>query len=176
MKSCHAYPELDEVRRALARAHSTRATAIVHVAASRVARSSLGAEERAFEQAGRSEFLRHAPHHAPSAVRATAGRHHAVDFATRVCRRKSAPVSMPSACILAAVFWPSTISARLELGTTISRVVETTGPVQADRERKSSGSETTFSEDLIDPVQIEAGAIAMADDVWAWCEKTNVRG
>ena len=49
-------------------------------------------------------------------------------------------------------------------------------PVQPDRERKSSGSETTFPEDLIDPVQIEAGVIAMADDVWAWCEKTNCRG
>jgi DNA polymerase IV len=49
-------------------------------------------------------------------------------------------------------------------------------PVQADRERKSSGSETTFSEDLTDPVQIEAGVIAMANDVWAWCEKTNSRG
>jgi DNA polymerase IV len=49
-------------------------------------------------------------------------------------------------------------------------------PVQADRERKSSGSETTFSEDLTDPVQIEAGVIAMADDVWAWCEKVNARG
>jgi DNA polymerase-4 len=49
-------------------------------------------------------------------------------------------------------------------------------PVQADRERKSSGSETTFPVDLIDPVQIEAGVIAMADDVWAWCEKTNCRG
>ena len=49
-------------------------------------------------------------------------------------------------------------------------------PVNADRERKSSGSETTFSEDLIDPLQIEAGVIAMADDVWAWCEKTNARG
>jgi DNA polymerase-4 len=48
--------------------------------------------------------------------------------------------------------------------------------VQADRERKSSGSETTFSEDLTDPVQIEAGVIAMADDVWTWCEKTNARG
>jgi DNA polymerase-4 len=48
--------------------------------------------------------------------------------------------------------------------------------VQADRERKSSGSETTFSEDLTDPVQIEAGVIAMADDVWAWCEKANARG
>jgi DNA polymerase IV len=48
--------------------------------------------------------------------------------------------------------------------------------VQPDRERKSSGSETTFSEDLIDPVQIEAGMIAMADDVWAWCEKADARG
>jgi DNA polymerase IV len=48
--------------------------------------------------------------------------------------------------------------------------------VQADRERKSSGSETTFSEDLIDPVQIEAAVTAMADDVWAWCEKANARG
>jgi DNA polymerase IV len=47
-------------------------------------------------------------------------------------------------------------------------------PVQSDRERKSSGSETTFSEDLLDP--IEAGVIAMADDVWAWCEKTNCLG
>jgi DNA polymerase IV len=48
--------------------------------------------------------------------------------------------------------------------------------VQPDRERKSSGSETTFPEDLTDPVQIEAGVIAMADDVWAWCEKANSRG
>jgi DNA polymerase IV len=49
-------------------------------------------------------------------------------------------------------------------------------PVQPDRKRKSSGSETTFAEDLTDPVQIEAGVIAMADDVWAWCEKANARG
>ena len=49
-------------------------------------------------------------------------------------------------------------------------------PVQSDRERKSSGSETTFSEDLVDPARIEAGVIAMADDVWAWCEKTNCLG
>ena len=48
--------------------------------------------------------------------------------------------------------------------------------VQPDRERKSSGSETTFPEDLTDPVRIEAGVIAMADDVWAWCVKTNCRG
>jgi len=49
-------------------------------------------------------------------------------------------------------------------------------PVQSDRERKSSGSETTFSEDLLDPARIEAGVIAMADDVWGWCEKTNCFG
>jgi DNA polymerase IV len=29
---------------------------------------------------------------------------------------------------------------------------------------------------LTDPVQIEAGVIAMANDVWAWCEKANSRG
>ena len=48
--------------------------------------------------------------------------------------------------------------------------------VQPNRERKSSGSETTFSEDLTDPSRIEAGVLAMADDVWAWCEKTGARG
>ena len=48
--------------------------------------------------------------------------------------------------------------------------------VQPDRERKSLGSETTFPEDLTDSVQIEAGVIAMADYVWAWCEKTNSHG
>ena len=49
-------------------------------------------------------------------------------------------------------------------------------PVQPNRERKSSGSETTFAEDLTDPARIEAGVLAMADDVWAWCEKTGARG
>ncbi len=48
--------------------------------------------------------------------------------------------------------------------------------VNPSRERKSSGSETTFEEDLIDPVRIEAGVLKMADDVWAWCEKTGQRG
>ncbi|MEW6597851.1 MAG: DNA polymerase IV [Pseudomonadota bacterium] len=47
--------------------------------------------------------------------------------------------------------------------------------VNPNRERKSSGSETTFEEDLVDPVKIEAGVLAMADDVWAWCEKTGRR-
>jgi DNA polymerase-4 len=48
--------------------------------------------------------------------------------------------------------------------------------VNPNRERKSSGSETTFDEDHIDPAKIEAGLLAMADDVWAWCEKSGGRG
>lgn len=49
-------------------------------------------------------------------------------------------------------------------------------PVNPNRERKSSGSETTFDRDTTDPAQIQAGVLAMADDVWAWCEKTGRRG
>lgn len=49
-------------------------------------------------------------------------------------------------------------------------------PVQSDRRRKSSGSETTFHQDLTAPADIEAGVIAMADDVWAWCETTRMFG
>ncbi len=49
-------------------------------------------------------------------------------------------------------------------------------PVVPDRPRKSSGSETTFATDLTDPVAVEAGVLAMADDVWAWCEKTQSFG
>jgi DNA polymerase-4 len=48
--------------------------------------------------------------------------------------------------------------------------------VNPARERKSSGSETTFDQDHTDPAKIEAGVLAMADDVWAWCEKTGARG
>jgi len=48
--------------------------------------------------------------------------------------------------------------------------------VNPDRTRKSSGSETTFAFDLTDPDAIEAGVMAMADDVWAWSEKTGSRG
>ena len=48
--------------------------------------------------------------------------------------------------------------------------------VVADRPRKSSGSETTFADDLTDPGKIEAGVLSMADDVWAWCEKTRAFG
>lgn len=49
-------------------------------------------------------------------------------------------------------------------------------PVNPSRERKSCGSETTFEEDLVEPAAIEAGVLAMADDVWAWYEKTGQRG
>jgi DNA polymerase-4 len=49
-------------------------------------------------------------------------------------------------------------------------------PVVADRPRKSSGSETTFQDDLTEPGAIEAGVLAMADDVWNWCEKAKAFG
>ena len=47
--------------------------------------------------------------------------------------------------------------------------------VNPDRVRKSSGSETTFEQDFTAPEPVEAGVLAMADDVWAWCEKTGAR-
>ena len=47
-------------------------------------------------------------------------------------------------------------------------------PVVADRPRKSSGSETTFEHDLTATAEIESGVEAMADNVWAWCDKTKV--
>jgi len=49
-------------------------------------------------------------------------------------------------------------------------------PVVANRRRKSSGSETTFPHDLTAAADIEAGVAAMADEVWAWCEKANAFG
>jgi DNA polymerase-4 len=49
-------------------------------------------------------------------------------------------------------------------------------PVVADRPRKSSGSETTFQDDLTEPVAIEAGVLAMADEVWIWCKKAKAFG
>jgi DNA polymerase-4 len=48
--------------------------------------------------------------------------------------------------------------------------------VNPDRVRKSSGSETTFREDLTADADIEAGVLRMADDVWAWCEKRQAFG
>lgn len=44
-------------------------------------------------------------------------------------------------------------------------------PVVPDRERKSSGSETTFEIDLVDTARIEAEIAALADQVFGWCEK-----
>ena len=49
-------------------------------------------------------------------------------------------------------------------------------PVNPNREHKSSGSETTFDRDLTDPVEIEAGVLRMADDVWAWCGSRRAFG
>ncbi len=49
-------------------------------------------------------------------------------------------------------------------------------PVNPNRERKSSGSETTFDRDLTDPAEIEVGVLKMADDVWAWCEGRQAFG
>jgi DNA polymerase-4 len=43
-------------------------------------------------------------------------------------------------------------------------------PVNPNRIRKSSGSETTFERDLTDPAEIEAAVLRMVDDVWHWCE------
>ncbi len=48
--------------------------------------------------------------------------------------------------------------------------------VEAERIRKSSGSETTFLEDLTDPERIEAGVIEMADYVWDWCAQEAMFG
>lgn len=49
-------------------------------------------------------------------------------------------------------------------------------PVEPNRERKSSGSETTFDRDLIDPSDIRAGVLRMADDVWRWCDARQAFG
>ena len=49
-------------------------------------------------------------------------------------------------------------------------------PVVADRQRKSSGSETTFESDLTEPGEISSAVQAMADDVWSWCEMAQMFG
>ena len=49
-------------------------------------------------------------------------------------------------------------------------------PVNPNRVRKSSGSETTFNRDLTEAAEIEAGVLRMADDVWEWCEKAQAFG
>ncbi|MGF7156223.1 DNA polymerase IV [Novosphingobium gossypii] len=49
-------------------------------------------------------------------------------------------------------------------------------PVNPNRVRKSSGSETTFERDLTDPHEIEAGILKMAEDVWRWCDARQTFG
>ena len=49
-------------------------------------------------------------------------------------------------------------------------------PVNPNRVRKSSGSETTFDRDLTDQGEIEAGVLRMADDVWRWCKTRRAFG
>ncbi|MBB4641011.1 DNA polymerase IV [Rhizorhapis suberifaciens] len=49
-------------------------------------------------------------------------------------------------------------------------------PVLADRERKSSGSETTFATDLVDPALISEATAAQAGEVWEWCHKAGMYG
>ena len=49
-------------------------------------------------------------------------------------------------------------------------------PVVPDRPRKSAGSETTYPKDLGTEAEVEAGIKALADEVWAWCEKTGAQG
>lgn len=49
-------------------------------------------------------------------------------------------------------------------------------PVNPNRVRKSSGSETTFDRDLTDAGEIEAGILKMADDVWKWCDARQTFG
>lgn len=48
--------------------------------------------------------------------------------------------------------------------------------VMPDRPRKSAGSETTFADDLTEPLRVEAELAKLADDVWKWIERTGGRG
>jgi DNA polymerase-4 len=49
-------------------------------------------------------------------------------------------------------------------------------PVEPDRPRKSSGSETTFLTDLIEPADVEKAILEQAHEVWLWCEKARMFG
>ncbi len=49
-------------------------------------------------------------------------------------------------------------------------------PVNPNRERKSSGSETTFDQDLRDPAPIEAGLLRMVDEVAGWSQGRSIYG
>jgi DNA polymerase-4 len=49
-------------------------------------------------------------------------------------------------------------------------------PVEPDRPRKSSGSETTFWDDLTEPAALEQALLEQADEVWTWCAKALMFG
>lgn len=49
-------------------------------------------------------------------------------------------------------------------------------PVEPDRVRKSVGSENTFESDLETLAEMQAGLLPLLDDVWKWCERTQVFG
>jgi DNA polymerase-4 len=49
-------------------------------------------------------------------------------------------------------------------------------PVEPDRVRKSVGSENTFEKDLDTLAEMQAGLKPLIEDVWKWCEQTQVYG
>lgn len=49
-------------------------------------------------------------------------------------------------------------------------------PVEADRIRKSVGSENTFDRDLETLVEMEGGLLPLIEDVWKWCTRTQIYG
>ncbi|HWF00575.1 MAG TPA: DNA polymerase IV [Caulobacteraceae bacterium] len=49
-------------------------------------------------------------------------------------------------------------------------------PVSTWRRRKSSGSETTFAEDLFEADALEAAVAGQAQDVWTWCARNQAFG
>ena len=49
-------------------------------------------------------------------------------------------------------------------------------PVNPDRARKSSGSETTFDRDLVIDQEIEAAVLGQCDAVWEWCRRAQAFG
>lgn len=48
--------------------------------------------------------------------------------------------------------------------------------VRPDRPRKSSGSETTYPQDLVGPARVEPAILTLADEVWAWCDRQRMFG
>ncbi|AEI52232.1 DNA polymerase IV [Runella slithyformis] len=49
-------------------------------------------------------------------------------------------------------------------------------PVEADRIRKSVGSENTFDRDLETLAEMEGGLLPLIEDVWKWCTRTQIYG